>query len=397
MNRKVLTVFLVGLAVLGLLFMVACPSQAPKEDQPAPPPTGKEPAPPPDKGEPGTPPDKGEPGKKPAHPGDTPVIHGKGEPPAESKPISKEPKKPGKPISGKVKIGLLLIHEDTGGIHSTLKEMEKNGEVEVVYEKLSENPKQHVKQAEKLMAKGVHGLIITPRDALYAEEIVLIAEKKDTPIFIMETITLKGDIVSLIAIDYKKIGEKAAKFMGKELGNKGKVLVLSTKASLDLENMAKDFKKEAEKSGMKVEIVTAVSDKLKIDKGIEQALKGHKDVQGVFAVDTDLAMKAAKKMSAMKMDASLVGYGSGPDIEKAILKYKFYKGNIMADTGTMGEKAAEVALKYLKDGKKVPRRVSPEIKIIDKKEVKKKMPSQKPPKEEKPPGDKGKKAPPKKK
>jgi len=436
MNRKVLTVFLVGLAVLGLLFLVGCPSQAPKDDTPAPPPTDKAPAPPPDKGEPGTPPEKGEPGTPPekgepgtppekgepgtppekgepgkppekgepgtppekGEPGKPPVMPGKVKPGEGPKPVPTEPKKPGSPISGKVKIGLLLINEDTGGVHTTLKEMQKNGEVEIVYEKFSDDPKQHVKQAEKVIGKGVDGLIVSPIDGLYAEKIIEVAEKKGKPVFVLEAVAKSGDVVSQVALDYNEIGKKASEFMGKELGNKGKVLVLSTKTSLDLENMAKAFKKEAEKSGMKVEIVTASSDKLKADKGVAQALSKHKGVQGVFAVDTDIALKAAKKMGAMKMNASLIGYGFNPDVEKAVLKYKFYKGNILPDTSTMGKKAVEVAMKYLKEGKEVPRRVSPEIKVLDSKEIKKNRKPPAPPRGSKPvmPGDKGKKAPPKK-
>ncbi|MCD4786361.1 MAG: substrate-binding domain-containing protein [Candidatus Eremiobacteraeota bacterium] len=419
MNRKVLTVFLVGLAVLGLFFMVACSTQAPQEDQPVPPPPGKGTAPPPGKVEPGTPPppvkgepgtppvkgappEKGEPGAKVPEgtkpPGKPPVMPGEAETAPPLRAVPTESKVPGKPISGKVKIGLLLIHEDPAGVHTTLKEMQKNGKVEIVYEKFSNDPKQYVKQAKKVMAKGVHGLILTPGDGLYAEKVVELADKKGTPVFMLESIVMCGDVVSQIAIDYDKIGEKSAKFMGKELGKKGKVLVLSTKTSLDLENMGKAFKKEAEKSGMKVEIETVMSDKLKADKGIAQALSKHKNVQGVFAVDTDIALKAAKKMSAKKMNAALIGYGFNPDVEKAIMKYKFYKGNTMPDRSTMGAKTVEMVMKYLKEGKKVPRRISPDVVVLDAKTIKKGAKIPEPPKGAKPvmPSDKSKKAPPEK-
>lgn len=291
-------------------------------------------------------------------------------------PEQKPPAKPGKAVSGKAKVGILLVNEDIGDIVKNFKKLEKEGKVAVVFKKSGLDNAKQEEMAKEILGAGVNALILNPRDSMVGDKILKMAQKKNIPVFGVE-IPISEEAVSQVGFYTPAAGVTAAKYIAEQIGNKGKIVVLSSDFDPQQQEMAKVLKESIEKmSGMEVTIVTVMGDKYKDSKKeIKKALEGNKDAAAFFAVNNDISVPAADMMNSMKMtDKVLVGYLGGFEAMKAINKYNFYKADVKNDIKDMGKETEKVVMTYVRDGKEVPRNVYLNFKIMDKESLKDVMP-----------------------
>ena len=387
MKRNTLIILLISFMFLGIVLMTSCEPQAtpgPTETTGAPAtgaPTDK-----PTKGTPKTSPSgtagtetpaTGTPEVKTSEtPGETPAETGT---PATDmlKPEQKPPAKPGKAISGKIKIGILMVNEDIGDIVRNFKKLEKEGKVTIVFKKSGlDNAKQET-MAKEILSSGVNALILNPRDSQVGDKILKMAQKKNVPVFGVE-IPMSDEAISQVGFYVPAAGVTAAKYISEQIGNKGKILILSNDFDSQQNEMGKVLKETIEKTpGMEAKIVTVMGEKHKDYKGeIKKALEANKDVAAVFAVNNDISVPAADMMNNMKMGKTiLVGHLGGFEAMKAITKYDFYKADIKNEIKDMGKETEKIVMTYVRDGKEVPRNVYLDFKIMDKESLKEVMPT----------------------
>lgn len=386
MKRNTLIILLISFLFLGAVLMTSC------ESQPTPGPTETTGAP--ATGAPTEKPTKGTPNASPVAatgtetpatgtpdvtasktPGETPTQTGV---PGSDLPMPEQPSpaKPGKAISGKIKIGILMVNDDIGDTVKNFKKLEKEGKISVVFKKSGLDNAKQEEMAKEILGAGLNALILNPKDSILGDKIVKMAQKKNIPVFGLE-VPMSQEAVSQIGFYTPAAGVTAAKYIAEQIGSKGKILVLSSEFDPQQTEMAKVFKQSIDKmTGMEVKIVTVMGPKHKDHKSeIKKALEANKDVTAIFAVNNDISVPAADMMNNMKMtNKVLVGYLGGFDAMRAISKYDFYKADVKNDVQNVGKEAEKVVMTYIRDGKEVPRNVYLDFKIMDKESLKDVMP-----------------------
>ena len=385
MKRNTLIILLVSVMLLGVVLMTSCEPQSPPSptETTAAPSTGAPTGEPASKESPKGTEKTGAPeataSKAPGEVTGTPA-----EAPTETAspasdlltPEQKPPAKPGKAITGKAKIGILLVNDDIGDVVKNFKKLEKEGKVSVVFKKTGLDNTKQEEMAKEILGAGVNALVLNPRDSMVGDKILKMAQKKNVPVFGLE-IPISEEAISQVGFYTPAAGVTAAKYIAEQIGNKGKIVVLASDFDPQQQEMAKVLKDTIDKmSGMEVSIITVMGDKHKDSKAeIKKALEGNKDAAAFFAVNNEISVPAAEMMNDMKMtDKVLVGYLGGFEAMKAINKYSFYKADIKNDIQDMGKETQKVVMEYVRDGKEVPRNVYLKFKVMDKESVKEVMP-----------------------
>lgn len=315
-------------------------------------------------------------------PSPTPSVSLVPVPPQPSKkPVPTTPRKPGKPIQGKVKVGLIAATRDEGRVYDAFKKLEKQGKVELIFRESGQDAKKQLAEAKKMLTDKIDTLVMCPRNPYLAEKAVLMADKKKVPVFIFQIPVEQGDVVSQICFNMSGAGQEAARRLAKDLQGKGKVLILKSEFLADKDNMILAFEKEIKKHPGITLVDTAVaeSDKKSPDKEVPEILKRYPDISGIFAMSGEISVRAAQEIASGKEPYPvLIGYGGHPEAQKAIVRYPFYKGDIINKVDQMGQLTTDTVMKFLVQGREVPRKVYVNLEFLDKKYIREKTPGEGP-------------------
>ncbi len=144
--------------------------------------------------------------------------------------------------------------------------------------------------------------------------------------------------------------------------------------------MIEAFIKETKKHpGISVDVVVVESEKKTPGEEVPAVLKKHPKVAGIFAMSAPISSKAAEAIAAgEKPYPLLVGYGGLPEAQKAIVRYPFYRGDVVNKVDEMGRVTADTVMKFLVQGKEVPRNVYLDLQFLNKKYIREKSPDKGP-------------------
>lgn len=99
-------------------------------------------------------------------------------------------------------------------------------EIEFIYTDANGDTARQVEDIEKLAAQGVDVLITSPRDAELMREPIARVHRKGIPVILLSRRVNGEEFTQFITADNRAIGRQAAQYLARQLGGKGRVLVL---------------------------------------------------------------------------------------------------------------------------------------------------------------------------
>ncbi|HBE78643.1 MAG TPA: sugar ABC transporter substrate-binding protein [Firmicutes bacterium] len=231
------------------------------------------------------------------------------------------------------KIGVVLLTRE----HQFFRELEEgltneakknNLKVQILFAEYSHN--RQVLMVDDLIAKKVDALIISPCDSKAIGDTIEKANEADIPVFTVDIANLsdKGKVITHISSDNFEGGRQAGRLMADALKGKGKIVIINhpnITSCIDRVNGFRDVIKDYPSLQIVADI-PAWGQRSRAMSIMEDLLLMMPDVKGVFAINEDSALGAARAIDAAGKTGKIivVGYDATPEGRKAIESGKIY-------------------------------------------------------------------------
>jgi ribose transport system substrate-binding protein len=186
-----------------------------------------------------------------------------------------------------------------------------------------DNAKQQ-SQVEDFISQKVDAIVLTPFDSQAIGSAIVEANKANIPVFTADiaNASSQGVVVSHIASDNVQGGGQAGKLMCAAVKS-GNVAILDEPAVTSVQDRVKGFKAALASGCPGVKIVADIDaggERAKASSAMEDILQAHKDLKGVFGINDDSALGAAKAVEAANLTGkvAVVGYDATPEAQAAI-------------------------------------------------------------------------------
>ena len=238
-------------------------------------------------------------------------------------------------------------------------EAEKAGYSLTVVDANRDNSKQQ-SQIEDFISQKVAAIVITPYDSKAIGSAIAEANKAGIPVFTADiaNASSNGTVVAHIASDNVQGGAQAAKLMCAALpGKAGAVAILDEPEVTSVQDRVRGFKAELAKSCPNAKIVADIDgggERTKASSATDDILQSHKDLKGVFGINDDSALGAAKSIQAAGMTGKVlvVGYDATPEAQTAIKAGTMY-GDAIQHPDQIGVKTVDAIIDYFAGKKPV--------------------------------------------
>jgi ribose transport system substrate-binding protein len=246
----------------------------------------------------------------------------------------------------------------------------------VVYADAGGSAAKQVADVENMIAQKVDLIVLAPREEKALIPAVMKAKKAGIPVILIDRnvdqkVALAGrDYVTFIGSDFVDQGRRAAEWLVKATGGKGKIIELEgTTGSSPANDRKKGFDTViAANAGLK--IAASQSGDFSRDKGrqvMQTLLQAHPDVTAVYAHNDEMAVGAIAALEAAGkkpgQDVIVVSIDGTADALKAIAAGKM--GATVQSSPFFGPVACETSKKFAK-GESIPPWVKVEDKFYDK-------------------------------
>jgi len=254
-------------------------------------------------------------------------------------------------------------------------EAEKFGYSVTVVDASRDNSKQQ-SQIEDFISQKVAAIVITPYDSKAIGSAIAEANKAGIPVFTADiaNASSNGEVVAHIASDNIQGGGQAAKLMCAALPNKaGSVAILDEPEVTSVQDRVSGFKAALAKNCPNAKIVADIDgggERAKASSATDDILQSHKDLKGVFGINDDSALGAAKSIQAAGMAGKVivVGYDATPEGQAAIKAGTMY-GDAIQHPDQIGVKTVDAIRDYFA-GKKPPAKIAVEVGTFTKADAK---------------------------
>jgi ribose transport system substrate-binding protein len=230
-------------------------------------------------------------------------------------------------------------------------EAAKFGYTVTVVDAARDNAKQQ-SQVEDFISQKMSAIVLTPYDSQAIGSAIVEANKSGIPVFTADIASASkdGKVVAHIASDNVQGGMQAAKLMCAGLpGHVGTIAIIDEPEVTSVQDRVKGFK-----DGIKAcPGVTVVSDidgggeRAKASSSMEDILQSHKDLKGVFGINDDSALGAAKAIegAGLKGKIVVIGYDASPEARTAIAGGSMY-GDAIQHPDQIGAKTVDAIHDY---------------------------------------------------
>ena len=231
-------------------------------------------------------------------------------------------------------------------------EAEKAGYSLTVVDANRDNSKQQ-SQVEDFISQKVAAIVITPYDSKAIGSAIAEANKAGIPVFTADiaNASSNGTVVAHVASDNVQGGAQAAKLMCAALpGRAGAVAILDEPEVTSVQDRVRGFKAELAKNCPNAKIVADIDgggERTKASSATDDILQSHKDLKGVFGINDDSALGAAKSIQAAGMTGKVlvVGYDATPEAQTAIKAGTMY-GDAIQHPDQIGVKTVDAIIDY---------------------------------------------------
>jgi ribose transport system substrate-binding protein len=242
-------------------------------------------------------------------------------------------------------------------------EAAKYGYALVVVDASRDNNKQQ-SQVEDFISQKVAAIVLTPYDSQAIGSAILEANKAGIPVFTADIASMSkdGTVVSHIASNNVQGGGEAAKLMCAGIpGKAGSVAIIDEPEVTSVQDRVRGFRAGLASGCPNVKVVTAIDgggERTKANSAMEDILQSHKDVKGVFGINDDSALGAAKAIEAagLKGKVIVIGYDASPEARAAIKNGSMY-GDAIQHPDQIGSKTIDAINAYF-SGAKPPATIS---------------------------------------
>jgi ribose transport system substrate-binding protein len=230
-------------------------------------------------------------------------------------------------------------------------EAAKFGYTVTVVDAARDNAKQQ-SQVEDFISQKVAAIVLTPYDSQAIGSAIVEANKSNIPVFTADIASASkdGKVVSHIASDNVQGGLQAGKLMCAALpGHVGTIAIIDEPEVTSVQDRVKGFK-EGIKACPGVTVVSDIDgggERAKASSSMEDILQSHKDLKGVFGINDDSALGAAKAIEAagLKGKVVVIGYDASPDARTAIAAGSMY-GDAIQHPDQIGAKTIDAIHDY---------------------------------------------------
>jgi ribose transport system substrate-binding protein len=240
-------------------------------------------------------------------------------------------------------------------------EAEKFGYTVNVVDASRDNSKQQ-SQVEDFISQKVAAIVLTPYDSQAIGSAIVEANKAGIPVFTADIAnsSKRGVVVSHIASDNVQGGGEAGQLMCKAVGS-GSVAIIDEPEVTSVQDRVKGFKAALASGCPGVKVVADIDgggERAKASSATEDILQSHKDLKGIFGINDDSALGAAKAVEAAGLAGKIavVGYDATPEARAAIKAGTMY-GDAIQHPDQIGAKTIDAIAEYFA-GKPVPKKVS---------------------------------------
>jgi ribose transport system substrate-binding protein len=208
-----------------------------------------------------------------------------------------------------------------------------------------DNSKQQ-SQVEDFISQKVAAIVLTPYDSQAIGSAIVEANKAGIPVFTADIAngSNQGVVVAHIASDNVQGGGQAGKLMCAAVPGGGPVAILDEPEVTSVQDRVKGFK-AALASCPKVTIVADIDgggERAKASSATEDILQSHKDLKGIFGINDDSALGAAKAVEAAGLTGKIavIGYDATPEARDAIKAGTMY-GDAIQHPDQIGAKTID--------------------------------------------------------
>ncbi len=234
------------------------------------------------------------------------------------------------------------------------------------------DPNKQLSQIEDLLQKKVDVLLLSPWDPDSASTGVKAANKKKTPVIVLDVGVSSGKIETFIVSDNLKGGEIAGEYIAKLIGGKGKVAHIQCQLGYKIPALrGEGFTKVMNKNGIAIVAKQPADSQRSLGMNVMQnILQAHPDLNAVFCENDEMALgameaiKAARKQDQIKV----LGFDGTADAIKSIQNGEL-AGTVAQQPYEMGRMGVDAALKVLKHVK-LPETTYVPVKLITKENAK---------------------------
>jgi ribose transport system substrate-binding protein len=240
-------------------------------------------------------------------------------------------------------------------------EAKKYGYTVVVVDASRDNAKQQ-SQVEDFISQKVAAIVLTPYDSQAIGSAIVEANNAGIPVFTADiaNTSSQGKVVSHIASDNVQGGAQAAKLMCAAVPGGGEVAIIDEPEVTSVQDRVKGFR-----AGLAacpaVKVVADIDgggERAKSSAATEDILQAHKNLRGIFGINDDAALGAAKAVQAAGLGGkvAVIGYDATPEARAAIKAGTMY-GDAIQHPDQIGAKTIDtIALSF--SGKPVAAKIA---------------------------------------
>ncbi len=241
-------------------------------------------------------------------------------------------------------------------------EAAKFGYTVTVVDASRDNSKQQG-QVEDFISKKVSAIVLTPYDSKAIGSAIVEANTANLPVFTADiaNASAQGKVVSHIASDNVQGGAEAGKLICTALGSAGgSIAILDEQEVTSVQDRVRGFK-GALAACPSVKVVADIDgggERAKASAAMDDILQAHKDLKGVFGINDDSALGAARAISAAGLGGKIavVGYDATPEAQAAIKDGSMY-GDAIQHPDQIGVKTIDAIHDYF-SGKTPPAKIA---------------------------------------
>lgn len=224
--------------------------------------------------------------------------------------------------------------------------------VDFIYKYADGDLQQEVADIENFVEMGVDYVIVGPCNSEGIVPTIEEAQSKGVSIGTCD-IGINGvDVASFVTSDNYGIGQIAAEYIGEQLGGKGKIAILTWPAASATADRAAGFLDKLAEAYPDIEIVAEQdcnADRNTSLSAAESIINANPDVQAIWGANAEMALGAyAATQSTNRTDIFVVAVDTDGEVMDAIAAGTNLCATVSQDPYTMGYKALENAVKYLR-------------------------------------------------
>jgi ribose transport system substrate-binding protein len=233
----------------------------------------------------------------------------------------------------------------------------------VVVDASRDNSKQQ-SQVEDFISQKVAAIVLTPYDSQAIGSAIVEANTAGIPVFTADIANAsnQGKVVAHIASDNVQGGGQAGKLMCAAVGSAGgSVAILDEPEVTSVQDRVKGFKAAIASGCPSVKIVADIDgggERAKASSATEDILQSHKDLKGIFGINDDSALGAARAVDAAGLTGKIavVGYDATQEARTAIKNGSMY-GDAIQHPDQIGSKTIDAIHDYF-SGKTPPAKIA---------------------------------------